>query len=116
MSAIETEAVHGLSETAAAARLQSDGPNVLPAPLTAHPSSSSCASSAGPLVYVLLAAAVLSLGLKHLTDAGFIGFVLVVNALDRSVAGTAGGTADCEPAGPAAHAGNGPARRRRTRN
>ena len=34
-----------------------------------------------PLVYVLLAAAVLSLGLGHLTDAGFIGFVLVVNAL-----------------------------------
>jgi Ca2+-transporting ATPase len=32
-------------------------------------------------VYVLLAAAVLSLGLRHLTDAGFIGFVLVVNAL-----------------------------------
>ena len=37
MGALRTEAVHGLSEAAAAARLRSAGPNGLPAPRTAHP-------------------------------------------------------------------------------
>ena len=81
MSAMQTEAARGLSEAAAAARLLSDGPNVLPAPRTAHPVVIFLRQFRSPLVYVLLAAAVLSLGLRHLTDAGFIGFVLVVNAL-----------------------------------
>ena len=81
MSALQTEAARGLSEVAAAARLQSDGPNDLPAPRTAHPGVIFLRQFRSPLVYVLLAAALLSLGLGHLTDAGFIGFVLVVNAV-----------------------------------
>ena len=81
LSAMQTEAARGLSEAAAAARLQSDGPNDLPAPRTAHPVAIFLRQFRSPLVYVLLAAALLSLGLRHLTDAGFIGFVLVVNAL-----------------------------------
>ena len=81
MSAVQTEATRGLSEAAAASRLQRDGPNDLPAPQTAHPVVIFLRQFRSPLVYVLLAAAVLSLGLRHLTDAGFIGFVLVVNAL-----------------------------------
>jgi magnesium-transporting ATPase (P-type) len=81
ISAMQTDAVHGLSEAVAAARLQSDGPNDLPAPRTAHPSVVFLRQFRSPLVYVLLAAALLSLGLRHLTDAGFIGFVLVVNAI-----------------------------------
>ncbi|MBK7903593.1 MAG: HAD-IC family P-type ATPase [Proteobacteria bacterium] len=81
MSALQTEAVRGLSEATAAARLQRDGPNDLPAPRTAHPVVIFLRQFRSPLVYVLLAAAMLSLGIGHLTDAGFIGFVLVVNAL-----------------------------------
>ncbi len=81
MSALQTEGTRGLSEAAAAARLQSDGPNDLPAPRTAHPGVIFLRQFRSPLVYVLLAAALLSLGLGHLTDAGFIGFVLVVNAV-----------------------------------
>ena len=80
MSALQTRADCGLSE-AAAARLQSDGPNDLPAPRTPHPVVIFLRQFRSPLVYVLLAAAVLSVGIRHLTDAGFIGFVLVVNAL-----------------------------------
>ena len=81
MTALQTEGTRGLSEAEAAARLQRDGPNVLPAPRPAHPVVIFLRQFRSPLVYVLLAAAVLSLGLGHLTDAGFIGFVLVVNAL-----------------------------------
>jgi len=81
MNALQTQATRGLSEAAAAARLQSDGPNDLPAPRTAHPGAIFLRQFRSPLVYVLLAAALLSLGLGHLTDAGFIGFVLVVNAV-----------------------------------
>ena len=81
MSALQTEAARGLSEATAAARLQRDGPNDLPAPRTAHPVVIFLRQFRSPLVYVLLAAAMLSLGIGHLTDAGFIGFVLVVNAL-----------------------------------
>ena len=81
LSALQTDATRGLSEAEAAARLHRDGPNVLPAPRPAHPVVVFLRQFRSPLVYVLLAAAVLSLGLRHLTDAGFIGFVLVVNAL-----------------------------------
>jgi len=81
LSALQTDAARGLSEAEAAARLQRDGPNVLPAPRPAHPVIIFLRQFRSPLVYILLAAAVLSLGLRHLTDAGFIGFVLVVNAL-----------------------------------
>ena len=71
----------GLAESEAAVRLGRDGPNELPAPPPPHPVVVYLRQFRSPLVYVLLAAAALSLGLGHLTDAGFIGFVLVVNAL-----------------------------------
>ena len=81
VSALQTDAGRGLGEAEAAARLHRDGPNILPAPRPAHPVLVFLRQFRSPLVYVLLAAAVVSLGLGRVTDAGFIGFVLVANAL-----------------------------------
>jgi magnesium-transporting ATPase (P-type) len=81
MASLQADLARGLTEAEAAARLRSDGLNVLPTPQPARPVVVFLRQFRSPLVYVLLAAAVLSLGLGHLTDAGFIGFVLVVNAL-----------------------------------
>ncbi|MEY2918818.1 MAG: hypothetical protein RL261_123, partial [Pseudomonadota bacterium] len=81
MTTLQADLARGLTAAEAAARLRSDGPNVLPAPRAASPFLIFLRQFRSPLVYVLLAAAALSLGLRHLTDAGFIGFVLVVNAL-----------------------------------
>ena len=81
MATLQASLARGLTAAEAAARFRSDGPNVLPAPRAASPFLIFLRQFRSPLVYVLLAAAALSLGLRHLTDAGFIGFVLVVNAL-----------------------------------
>ena len=81
LAALQADVARGLTAAEAAARLRSDGPNVLPAPQAANPVLIFLRQFRSPLVYVLLAAAALSLSLRHLTDAGFIGFVLVVNAL-----------------------------------
>jgi len=81
LATLQADVARGLTAAEAAARLRSDGPNVLPAPQVAHPVAIFLRQFRSPLVYVLLAAAVLSLGLGHLTDAGFIGFVLVANAM-----------------------------------
>jgi magnesium-transporting ATPase (P-type) len=80
LRAMQTDGTRGLSEAEAEARLLSGGPNALPAPRPAHPVVIFLRQFRSPLVSVLLAAALLSLGLGHLTDAGFIGFVLVANA------------------------------------
>ncbi len=81
LASMQADMTRGLTAAEAAARLRSDGPNVLPAPQAANPVLIFLRQFRSPLVYVLLAAAALSLSLQHLTDAGFIGFVLVVNAL-----------------------------------
>ncbi len=78
---LRADVARGLTAADAAARLHRDGPNVLPAPQAASPLLIFLRQFHSPLVYVLLAAAALSVSLRHLTDAGFIGFVLVVNAL-----------------------------------
>ena len=81
LAALRADVARGLTAAEAAARLRRDGPNVLPAPQAASPLLIFLRQFRSPLVYVLLAAAALSLSLRHLTDAAFIGFVLVVNAL-----------------------------------
>ena len=71
---------NGLHSAVAQARLARDGPNSLREPRRPRPLRILLRQLRSPLVYVLLAAALLSLLLGHLTDAGFIGFVLCVNS------------------------------------
>ena len=69
----------GLAQGDAAARLARDGRNVLPTPPVPGWLRIGLRQLRSPLVYVLLVAAGGSLLLGHLSDAGFIGFVLLVN-------------------------------------
>ncbi|WP_058734249.1 cation-translocating P-type ATPase [Sphingomonas sanguinis] len=71
----------GLLPEDAAARLARDGPNELPPPPKTSVVLLFLRQFNSPLIYLLIAAAVVSLGLGHRSDAGFIGIVLVVNAL-----------------------------------
>ena len=71
----------GLTAKDAAARLVQDGLNELAPPPTPSMILLFLRQFNSPLIYLLIAAAVVSLGLGHRTDAGFIGVVLVVNAL-----------------------------------
>ncbi len=71
----------GLAQAEAAARLARDGPNALPAPPADGWLTIGLRQLRSPLVYVLLAAAGGSLLLGHYSDAGFIGFVLLVNSV-----------------------------------
>jgi magnesium-transporting ATPase (P-type) len=81
LAALDSVGSVGLTEAAAAARLRRDGRNALPASRAPQPVRIVLRQLRSPLVYVLLFAAALSLALGHVTDAGFIGFVLLVNSL-----------------------------------
>jgi magnesium-transporting ATPase (P-type) len=72
---------HGLTSTEATARLERYGPNTLPSkpPLTI--AQITLDQFRSPLIYILGAAAVVSLLIKEPTDAAFIAGVLVLNAL-----------------------------------
>ncbi|OIO73151.1 MAG: ATPase [Zetaproteobacteria bacterium CG1_02_53_45] len=76
---------HGLSQAEAAARLQVYGPNQLPEPEAAGLLQLFFSQFLSPLIYVLLAAASVSLLLSEYADAGFIFAVLVVNAVIGTV-------------------------------
>ena len=72
---------HGLAHDEAAARLTRYGRNTLP---TAKPKSLLAFflnQFTSPLIYVLLAAAILSLVIQEWSDAGFIAAVLMINAI-----------------------------------
>ncbi len=72
---------HGLSPELAAERLRLQGPNVLP---RARPPSLArlfLHQFASPLIYLLLAAAVISLLIGEWSDAAFIAGVLLINAV-----------------------------------
>jgi magnesium-transporting ATPase (P-type) len=71
----------GLSSAEAERRLQAHGPNELPAPRPPSGFAIGLRQLQSPLIYILLAAAAGSLFIGHVTDAGFIGFVLLVNSL-----------------------------------
>ncbi len=80
MATFETRPV-GLSQAEAGSRLARFGRNALP---TARPPGLAALFArqfASPLIYVLLAAAGVSLALRHLTDAAFIAVVLLLNAI-----------------------------------
>ena len=71
----------GLGPDEAAARLVRDGLNELAPPPTPSVIRLFVRQFNSPLIWLLVAAAAVSLGLGHTTDAGFIGVVLIVNAL-----------------------------------
>ena len=75
----------GLTAEDAAARLVRDGRNELAPPPTPSLVLLFLRQFNSPLIYLLIVAAVVSLGLGHHTDAGFIGVVLIVNALIGTV-------------------------------
>jgi magnesium-transporting ATPase (P-type) len=70
----------GLTSEEARARLARHGPNVLPEAPRPGPLAIGLRQLKSPLIYVLLAAALAALALGDYTDAGFIGFVLLVNS------------------------------------
>ncbi|HHH44222.1 MAG TPA: HAD family hydrolase [Gammaproteobacteria bacterium] len=72
---------HGLSQAEAAARLEHYGPNRLPRAQPPGLAQVFLRQFASPLIYVLLAAALLSLLIRHWSDAGFIFAVLLLNAV-----------------------------------
>ena len=70
----------GLSRAQAAARLVTQGPNTLPRAKVPGLLAIFFRQFLNPLIYVLLAAALVSALMGHFTDAGFIVAVLMVNA------------------------------------
>ncbi len=72
---------HGLSQTEVVARRAHFGPNTLPRGRPPGIVALFLRQFASPLIYVLLAAALLSLVIGELSDAGFIFAVLLVNAV-----------------------------------
>lgn len=69
----------GLSAAEATRRLQQHGPNRLPEPHLRSMLAVALHQFVSPFIYLLLAAAILSALLGHLSDAGFIAVVLLVN-------------------------------------
>lgn len=80
LAALETS-VHGLSESEVQLRLMRFGPNILPEPGSLSVFQLFLSQFLSPLIYVLFAAAVISLFLAEYADAGFIAAVLLINAI-----------------------------------
>jgi len=72
---------HGLPRSEATARLEQYGYNTLPQAKPLGIGSVFIRQFASPLIYVLVAAVVLSLLIKEWSDAGFISAVLLINAI-----------------------------------
>ena len=72
---------HGLSLSEARLRLQQYGPNTLPKIKQAGLVQVFFHQFSSPLIYVLFAAAILSLFIREWSDAGFIFAVLLINAI-----------------------------------
>lgn len=77
--------LHGLSQNEAANRLQQYGRNTLPQACLPGVGVIFLHQFKSPLIYVLLAAALLSLVIQEWSDAGFIFAVLVINAVIGSI-------------------------------
>jgi len=72
---------HGLSHAEAATRLERNGRNALPRPKPPGVAQVFLHQFTSPLIYVLVAAALVSLAIQEWSDAGFIAAVLLVNAI-----------------------------------
>ena len=75
----------GLTAIEAAARLGRNGRNELAPPRQPSIAWLFLRQFNSPLIYLLIAAAAISLALNHRTDAGFIAVVLIINALIATV-------------------------------
>jgi len=78
---LTTDVATGLSQAEAATRLQQYGRNALPAAKPPGIARVFLHQFASPLIYVLVAAALVSLVIGEWSDAGFIGAVLLLNAV-----------------------------------
>ena len=72
---------HGLTHAEALVRLEMYGPNLLPQPKPPAVLLLFLRQFASPLIYILIAAALLSLLVQDWSDALFIGVVLMINAV-----------------------------------
>lgn len=72
---------HGLSHSEAVARLTQHGRNELPRAKPPHIGMVFIRQFASPLIYVLVAAVILSISIQEWSDAGFITAVLLLNAV-----------------------------------
>jgi magnesium-transporting ATPase (P-type) len=77
--------LHGLSHDETVTRLARYGRNTLPKAKLPGPAAVFLSQFKSPLIYVLLAAAVLSVAIKEWSDAGFIFAVLIINAIIGSI-------------------------------
>ncbi|WP_424003211.1 cation-translocating P-type ATPase [Haloarcula salina] len=84
LDAVETDR-GGLSTAEAERRLERDGPNALPQRGAPPVWAVFARQFRNPLIYILLAAAVVSVAIGHPTDAAFIGVVLLLNAVIGTV-------------------------------
>ena len=73
--------VHGLSHSEAVLRIDKYGRNTLPKAKLPGIAVVFLNQFKSPLIYVLVAAAVLSVAIKEWSDAGFITAVLIINAV-----------------------------------
>ncbi|MDH5425705.1 MAG: HAD-IC family P-type ATPase [Gammaproteobacteria bacterium] len=73
--------LHGLTHSEAVARLEKYGRNTLPQAMPSGIGLVFLRQFASPLIYVLVAAALLSVMIKEWSDAGFISAVLIINAV-----------------------------------
>ena len=71
----------GLTASEAAERLRRDGPNTLPRKPPPSLAAIVLRQFRSPLIYLLAAAAAVSVALEEIRDAAFIGGVLLINAL-----------------------------------
>ena len=81
ISAIESDAERGLSAEEAARRLDRFGLNALPEPKRRSLLSVFAGQFRSPLIYLLFVAAGVALALGHVSDAGVISAVVLLNAL-----------------------------------
>ncbi|NPC96573.1 HAD-IC family P-type ATPase [Nocardioides sp. zg-DK7169] len=81
LALLHTDADAGLDGQEAARRLAADGPNQLPRPRTAGPVRRFLRQLNSPLVYVLIAAGIVTFVLREYVDASVIAGVVVVNAI-----------------------------------
>ncbi len=77
--------LHGVSHDETVTRLERYGRNTLPTAKLPGLGAVFLSQFKSPLIYVLLAAAVLSVAIKEWSDAGFIFAVLIINAVIGSV-------------------------------
>ena len=77
--------LHGLSHDEALARIDIYGRNTLPKARVPGIAAVFLNQFKSPLIYVLVAAAVLSVAIQEWSDAGFITAVLIINAVIGSV-------------------------------